>query len=72
MALGAAAASIVRCSRQQVRVLGDAPAPDDGDDGADRERAGAAARAASDEDERGGAAQQRRDHERQPSPVRPS
>ena len=46
-------------------MLGDAPAPDHGDDGADRERAGAAARAASEKDERGGAAQQRRDHERQ-------
>ena len=47
-------------------MLGDAPAPDHGGDGADRERPGAAARAAAEQHEHGGAAEQRHDHERQP------
>ena len=44
VALGAAPSAIVSVFGQQVGVLGDAPAPDHGGDGADRERARAAAR----------------------------
>jgi hypothetical protein len=51
--------------REQVGVVSDAPAPDDGDDGADREGPGAAVCAAAEHDEHAGAAQQRHDHERQ-------
>ena len=66
MALGAAASSIVSTCGQQVRVLRDAPAPDDRDDGADGERPGAAPRAAAEQDEHGGSAQRGHDHEREP------
>ena len=47
-------------------MLRDPPAPDHGDDGADRERPGAAARAAAEQDEHGGSAQHGHDHEREP------
>ena len=66
VALGAAPSSIVSVLRQQVRVLGDAPAPDHGDDGADRERRGRRGARRGEQHEHGGAAQRRDDHERQP------
>ena len=47
-------------------MLRDAPAPDHGGDGADRERASAAPRAAAKQHEYGEAAEEREDHERQP------
>ena len=73
VALGAAASSIVRVLRQQVRVLRDAPAPDHGGDRADGERARAAHGAARGA---GRARRRRRRSDRitsgRPSLVRPS